>query len=71
MSKKEDLHKKYLEHDLCNGIHYDIYQYVFYIENQNNLLLNALKEFVNRVEKGEVKSKKTYSKFKEIISECE
>lgn len=31
-------------------------------------LLEAMQEFVGRVEKGEVRSKYTYTKFKEIIS---
>jgi hypothetical protein len=41
------------------------------LEKQNKMMIDALKLFVTRVEMGEVRSKKTYSQFKEIIEECE
>lgn len=34
-------------------------------------MLAALKEFVDRVDRGEVRSKKTYAKFKAIIAKAE
>ena len=33
-------------------------------------MLEALQMFVNRVEKGEIRSKKTYAQFKEIIKKA-
>lgn len=35
------------------------------------VMYGLLKEFVDRVERGEVRSKKTYAKFKEVLSRIE
>ena len=40
-------------------------------ESNTNLLLEAIKEFVERVEKGEIRSKKTYAKFKSLLEKFE
>lgn len=37
---------------------------------QRNEMLEAIQEFVNRVDKGEVRSIKTYNKFKNIITKA-
>jgi hypothetical protein len=58
-----------------NGITSDdllqLFNHVSELEKQNKKMLDALKLFVTRVEMGEVKSKRTYAQFKEIIAECE
>ena len=68
MSKKEELHKKYLEHDLCNGIPYDVYQYVFYIENENNKLKNFIQDIDYSLSSGRVLN---CNIAKNILKECE
>ena len=39
-------------------------------EDLYNEMLEALKWFCDRVEKGEVRSKKTYKRFKELINKA-
>ena len=38
------------------------------LERKYRLMQEAMEEFVDRVDKGEVRSKYTYTKFKEILS---
>lgn len=40
-------------------------------QRQNKKLREAMQEFVTRVDKGEVRSKYTYSKFTELLTEVE
>lgn len=40
-----------------------------YIKEQNDSFAEAMQWFCDRVEKGEVRSKKTYARFKELLDE--
>lgn len=58
----------YIINNVLQGYDRDVVvNHVDELEQQNEQMLEALKLFVVRVEMGEVRSKKTYAQFKEII----
>ena len=52
------------------GLNHSDAEFIVRACNNHYALLDALKEFINRVEIGEVRSKRTYKKFKELIAKA-